>query len=155
MNEIPLYEIFIRLTAALIAGGANVNAKTNDKDYELVMAHVTPLMAAAISGNTEIAKALIAAKADVNAKDKFGNSIVQYTINHGRPEIFKLLKDAGAVEAKNVDESSVRPAQIAYRNLDEMSLTWLWVLLVVLALGGGAAAGYFFWWKKRGAQQAS
>jgi len=140
---------------ALIAAGANVNAKTNDKDYELVMAYVTPLMAATISGSTEIAKALIEAKADVNAKDKFGNSIVKYSINHSRPEIFSLLKAAGAEDAKNIEESSVRTAQLQYRNLDETSYTWLWIVLIVLALGGGGAAGYFFWWKKRGAQQAS
>lgn len=29
------------------------------------------------------------------------------------------------------------------------SLTWLWIVLAVVALAGGGAAGYFFWFKKR------
>lgn len=41
---------------------------------------------------------LIDMGADVNAKNKLGNTALHWAVKNGRTEIVKLLKDAGATE---------------------------------------------------------
>ena len=80
----------IKEVKALIAAGADVNAKNN---YGF-----TALMEAALMGHTEIAKALIAAGADVNAKSNRGETALMDAASMGHTEIVKILKAAGAKE---------------------------------------------------------
>jgi LPXTG-motif cell wall-anchored protein len=143
------------VVAELIAGKADVNAKTNDKDYEMVIAYQTPLMAATINGHVEIAKMLIDAKANLNSKDKFGNSILSYTVTHHRPKIFKLLKDAGA-EGADTMEPPTEPQNLPEYNMsDDGAGSNTWIIILVIVLLAGAGAGGFFFYKKKKAGGAS
>ena len=63
---------------------------TSDLDQELI--------AAAIDGDIEKVKALIAAGADVNAKDNDEYTALDYAKDGGHTEIIKILKAAGAKE---------------------------------------------------------
>jgi ankyrin repeat protein len=73
---------------ALIAAGANVNAKKNYGE--------TALMYTAMLGHTEITQLLIKKGADVNAKTKDGETALSLAKEQGHDEIVKLLIDAGA-----------------------------------------------------------
>ena len=76
-----------QITMALNAGG-DINARDKD-DW-------TPLMCAAIDGNTEIVKTLIDLGADVNARDWRNQTPLKYAAEYGYPEIVKLVIAAGA-----------------------------------------------------------
>lgn len=56
----------------------------------------TPLMLAIYLGNSEIAKSLITAGADVNASDERGRTIIMYAAMGKNPDIVKFLIDAKA-----------------------------------------------------------
>ncbi len=61
-----------------------------------------PLHMATVGGQTKVAKILLAAGADVNAKNKHGQTPLHEAAGYGRAEIVKLLLKAGAkVNAKN------------------------------------------------------
>ena len=51
-----------------------------------------------VKGNPEIVKLLIAQGADVNAKDKEGQTALSLAIRNNMPEIAEILKEAGAKE---------------------------------------------------------
>lgn len=60
------------------------------------------LICAAIEGDTEYLKKALDAVADVNEKDKCGNTALMYAASSGRTECVKALLDAGAdVHEKN------------------------------------------------------
>ncbi|MBL8032729.1 MAG: ankyrin repeat domain-containing protein, partial [Leptospiraceae bacterium] len=62
----------------------------------------TPLHAAAQLGHMDIAKALIAKKADLNAKDNSGNTPLHYAVSNGRPNMVAFLtKSKANVNAAN------------------------------------------------------
>lgn len=62
----------------------------------------TPLMKAVANGHTEIARALLDAKADPNARDGRGLSVLDYALK-GDPEVLRLLIEAGVdLEADSV-----------------------------------------------------
>ena len=88
-DDAPPQEVFDRLEAssrrivkALIAAGADVNAKNDDGE--------TPLM---WSTDETTVKALIKAGADVNARDRKGRTPLMYQYS---PKVDKVLIDAGA-----------------------------------------------------------
>jgi len=74
----------------LLASGANVNATSRDGE--------TPLMVAITKGDINYSKvvALIQARADVNARDKQGVSVLQYAKAAGAPNLLQILKAHGA-----------------------------------------------------------
>ena len=56
----------------------------------------TPLMAAASGGHADTVKSLLAAKADVNAAQKSGDTALKLATAAGHADVAQLLKDAGA-----------------------------------------------------------
>ena len=82
----------------LIDAGADVNAKNNSGEIAL--------MKAAWYSSAEVVKMLIQAGADVNAEDNEGKTAWYYAkswgAGKGRPEIQKILEDAGAKTTSSV-----------------------------------------------------
>ena len=75
---------------ALLAGGADINARSNNG--------ITPLTLAAMKGYLDITKILIDSGADLNVRNKDENTALKISIQNGFVEITKLLQNAGAVE---------------------------------------------------------
>ncbi|OGQ61342.1 MAG: hypothetical protein A3G39_08840 [Deltaproteobacteria bacterium RIFCSPLOWO2_12_FULL_43_16] len=93
----------ISTVQALLAGGANVNARSEGRNGSLK--GMTPLMGAAQNGHVEIVKALLSKGADVNAKGygDMANGITPLIMasKYGHTDIVKILLDKGAdVNAK-------------------------------------------------------
>lgn len=68
--------------------------KVKDVNYNSGMG--SALMAAVMSGNVEIVKSLIAAKADLNQFDSQGKTALIYAVFFNKNDIAKTLIDAGA-----------------------------------------------------------
>ena len=84
-----MYAANVRCIHALVAAGANVNARDGDGE--------TALLIAASAGRTDCVKALIQAGADVNVKAYYGGSALGAAgTNH--PAITAALKAAGEKE---------------------------------------------------------
>ena len=64
----------------------------------------TPLHLAATEGHTNVVKMLLAAKADVNAEDRWGNCPLEGAIRHRHKGVIEILRDAGA-DAPGVHET--------------------------------------------------
>ncbi len=77
-----------RLTA-LLAAGIDIEARDNDDGW-------TPLYTAAYYGRAEAMRLLLAASADKDARDKWGETLLQKTIFYGHTEAVRLLLVAGA-----------------------------------------------------------
>ncbi len=73
---------------ALLAKGANVNARGKNDE--------TPLMVAAKAGNTETMQILIDKGADLNVKDTGCITALMWAAANGHADIVKLLIDNGA-----------------------------------------------------------
>jgi hypothetical protein len=73
----------------LIRRGVPLEAKSSKDGY-------TALMMAANGGQEEAVRMLVEAGAEVNAKDKHGNSPVMFAAQHGHDNIVRLLLDRGA-----------------------------------------------------------
>ncbi|MEE8196340.1 MAG: ankyrin repeat domain-containing protein, partial [Acidiferrobacterales bacterium] len=56
----------------------------------------TPLMAAAHKGYSDLAKILVDCGADINARDRKGNTAMAIALNHGYTRTAELLKFDGA-----------------------------------------------------------
>jgi ankyrin repeat protein len=85
----------------LILNGANVNVpashfRETGGAKGIITRKKTPLMYAAIIGNSEIAKILIKNGADVNAKDFRDNTALSYATGNINLEIVKILIENGA-----------------------------------------------------------
>lgn len=61
-------------------------------------AGLTALMLVAIQGRAEVARVLIAAGADVNARTAAGFTALQAAAKQGHAEVVELLRRAGATE---------------------------------------------------------
>jgi len=88
---------------ALLTAGA----KPDEPDHR----KFTPLMAAIATDQPKLStiRLLIAAHADVNAKDHNGESVLDWAMKYRNPEILAILKEAGAQPAKPFTPP-VRPA---------------------------------------------
>ena len=75
----------------LLRAGAEVNAKKISNGY-------TALMVAAEDSSAEILHRLIAAGADVNARNKFGETALMRARKAERSDAISILKRAGARE---------------------------------------------------------
>lgn len=74
----------------------------NSQPFELT------IHAAAMTGNVEVVKQYIAAKADLNEKDPYGTTPLTITATFNKPEITRLLIEAGAdLNAKIGDGSTI------------------------------------------------
>jgi excisionase family DNA binding protein len=81
---------------ALISGGADVNARTEDG--------WTPLMLATIKGYAEVAQALLKQGADVNARNKKGWTALMFAVSMGDLDTMRVLLDGGAeIDARDND----------------------------------------------------
>src|SRR5574341_277086 len=76
----------LRVTDALLAAGADVNARTLDGD--------TALMMGSAGGYIEIVRALLAMNADVNAKNRFGETAIDVAAEEGHLHVVRLLLKA-------------------------------------------------------------
>ena len=91
----------VEMVKALLEGGA----RTEERD----MYGSTALMGAATYGHTAVVKALIAAGADVNAKNaKFGTTALDATIEDAHVEAADALRAAGAID-ETVTAKNGRP----------------------------------------------
>ena len=82
----------------LIKAGAKVNTRLsiNDDSRNIQLENITPLMWVIFDYNTELAKLLIESGADINAKDKDGNTALDYARYRDNSEIEQLLIEKGA-----------------------------------------------------------
>jgi len=82
---------YTKIAKLLIASGADVNAKDEDKK--------TPLYYAALNGNTDMVKVLLESGAEVNAKDEGGRTAYIIACDRGNIETANVLLKAGAVDS--------------------------------------------------------
>ncbi|MEI0490314.1 ankyrin repeat domain-containing protein [Brachyspira pulli] len=82
----------------LIKAGAKVNTRLsiNDDSRNIQLENIIPLMWVIFDYNTELAKLLIESGADINAKDKDGNTALDYARYRDNSEIEQLLIEKGA-----------------------------------------------------------
>ena len=77
-----------QITGLLIANGANMNAKKEQRGMHT-------LLIATLLGHTEVVELLISNGADVNAKDRLGRTPLDTVIRNNRSEIADLLRKHG------------------------------------------------------------
>ncbi|WP_297295221.1 ankyrin repeat domain-containing protein [uncultured Brachyspira sp.] len=92
------FNVDIEIAELLIKAGAKVNTRLSIKDDErdIQLENITPLMWVIFDYNPELAKLLIEAGADINAKDKDGNTALDYARYRNNSEIEQLLIEKGA-----------------------------------------------------------
>jgi len=56
----------------------------------------TALISASAAGHREVVQALLAAQAEVNAKENHGATALEFASAQGHPEVAELLRKAGA-----------------------------------------------------------
>ena len=78
------------MVKALLAQGADINARENDGG--------TALIVATWLGHTDTVQVLLAQGADVDAKDNRGGTALMAAKREGHKEIVRILKEAGAKE---------------------------------------------------------
>lgn len=94
------------IIATLLKAGAGINAMDYRKMTALMLAVATD------RPNVETVRQLIAAGADVDAKDQNGDSVLDWALKFRHPEILVALRTAGA-KAKEPQPGPVRPANFA------------------------------------------
>ncbi len=90
--------------ATLLKSGAKVNMQDYRKMTALMLAVATD------RPNLETVRRLIAAGADVNAKDQFADSVLDWARKFGDPAVIAALERAGA-NGKTLAAAPVRPAE--------------------------------------------
>ncbi|HEY5894661.1 MAG TPA: DUF1266 domain-containing protein [Chthoniobacterales bacterium] len=78
--------------AAILKGGANINARTKSGN--------TPLIFAAINGRLEMVKFLVEAGADVNAQNREGDTALTRAGQRGKQEYVQYLAAHGAMKTE-------------------------------------------------------
>jgi ankyrin repeat protein len=79
----------IRIVRLVVKMGFNVNSRSGLTSW-------TPLHFAAANGNKEISELLISGGANLNTKDKDGNTPLEYALTMKHKEVARLLIDRGA-----------------------------------------------------------
>jgi ankyrin repeat protein len=82
------------IVKALLTAGAHPDEPDHRK--------FTPLMAAIATDEPKLdtIRLLIASHADVNAKDRYGDSVLDWALKYRNPEVLAILKEAGATSAR-------------------------------------------------------
>jgi ankyrin repeat protein len=93
--HVAAYFGHVDTVALLISHGANIENRLNP-DPGKVGAAGTPLWSAVRNGHENMVKLLIAAGADVDAKDGDQNPLLVYAVSLGNLQIVALLRQAGA-----------------------------------------------------------
>lgn len=95
--HIPTLQPAVVLAPQSVADLLRAGARVDEKDIR----GVTPLMMAVADDHADLAviRKLIAAKADVNARDKNGESVLDWALKYNNPEIVSALRASGAKEA--------------------------------------------------------
>ena len=84
---------------------------------------ITPLIAASSEGNVDCIKALLEAKADVNAKDKDGTSALMAAAARGHLDVTTALLEGGAsVNEQNTDGHTA--LMFAYNGKNQVETLW-------------------------------
>ena len=93
----------------LLAGGADVNARTPTGD--------TALIRAAFFGHADVVRALLAAGADPRARDGFELTAYEWSVRKGFYEVARLLRERTPAEAPTVpaEAEEVQPRLITAR----------------------------------------
>lgn len=91
----------LKTVEALLAGGAEKDAKDNQNG-------ASALITAAFNNRPEIAKILISKGADVNLKNKRGETALFWAKHSGSAEIIQILAAAGAKDWKTNQMFSAR-----------------------------------------------
>lgn len=85
----------------------------------LCMDYISPLMQASIEGNLEEVKSLIRNGADINAKDKYGDTALMGASREGNLEVVKFLVQKGAnINVKNEDGNTALMEALGEGNLE-------------------------------------
>lgn len=99
---------------ALLAGGANVNARNEYGE--------TPLHMAAFSGSYDIAELLLAKGADISARTDSGSfTVLYYAVDSGSYDIAELLLSKGA-DVNATDGAGKVPMDIVTERLRYLNL---------------------------------
>ncbi len=93
--HVAAYFGHVDTVALLISYGANIENRLNPEPGK-VGAAGTPLWSAVRNGHENMVKLLIAAGADVDAKDGDQNPLLVYAVSLGNLQIVALLREAGA-----------------------------------------------------------
>ena len=98
---------------ALISGGADVNARTEDG--------WTPLMLATIKGYAEVARALLKQGADVNARNKKGWTALMFAVSMGDLDTMRVLLDGSAeIDARDNDGKTALMQAAGENNVESL-----------------------------------
>lgn len=98
---------------ALIARGADVNARTDDG--------WTPLMLATIKGHTEVVCRLLARGADANAKNKKGWTALMFAVSMGDIDTLRVLLDGRAeIDARDNDGKTALMQATGEKNIESL-----------------------------------
>ncbi len=122
-NTTVLYEAVdaghTEVVEVLLKAGANPDAVDTDDNW-------TPLIAAAHSGHSAIAKRLIGYKANLNAKNKAGENALMYAAKRGSVSIVGSLIQAGAeLNAKNTQGMTALMIALGPYGSDKIALTFI------------------------------
>lgn len=80
---------YVDVVEALLAAGVDVNIRSEKQK-------LTPLISAACCGSSEAVKALLKAKADIDAQSSTGNTALMLAIDRGKIEVALALIEGGA-----------------------------------------------------------
>ena len=118
---------------ALLAGGADVNAK-NSSDG------ATALTTASLRGHAGVVQALLANGAGVNAKDREGSTALTLASQYGHPDVVKALFAAKEIEINAKDDHGDSALTLAsrYGHLDTHASRYGHLEIVEALLDKGA-----------------
>ena len=97
-NKEEVLDFLNNKKANINKAGAKVNTRLsiNDDSRNIQLENITPLMWVIFDYNAELSKLLIESGADINAKDKDGNTALDYARYRDNSEIEQLLIEKGA-----------------------------------------------------------